>query len=1082
MKFNTIENDRTFIKKVEIKNAVVKKEQLGILHSIDSMYLEKELVEFKYTDTYNEIDLEFKRSSNAIVKVLDLKGKIATIKIIIFAMPLENIYEKLYIKLDEKLLEKKLKESDFLITINAKNYIAIASGNYVEDTLFLSQAQKIQNEIEKLKKAIQKNPENKMELEQKICQLKQEKQDIEVDEIAFTILSDSKHLAIKRVDIGENKVIYKATKLMEKTQKEIAGLRLVELKEPFEFKDDSVKANIKEALESGSLTSKYLKIWDKYANEEGNYLLKTAREIGEVEIKDIDGFKLEVDIDLREKLNENDFICIMETTPPYLENKEISFLEYLKEYINKEKLETQNQYIKTYKIENITSKNIVLERQENLRLDDLKGKKFSLSIFGDFTALKRKYKARERILKGESANPILPMIFAEEISEKLKQMLRVQQKSTHPPLSDKVEKKIFKTKPTENQIDAIRMAINAKDIAIIQGPPGTGKTTVLNAIIERLNELNDKDLDKKGSIFISGYQHSAVENLIQRMSLNGIPTPKFGTKSNELESIENYDYILKWSEKIAKNIVVKEDAQNIKELRELTISYHKRPSQSKQKEILQKIMDTSELKLRECRDIAKSMLEEIRIDEFSDLSLIYALRSNALSFEDDGLARNEDLLTSEFRDLLTNEEKQILKNKTFTKDLVKVKNELISRFTPKPQFEKEKPNGKLLDLIGKVIDVLSNLSIESRINVVLAEFKQKLESNPFALKAVLKDYSIAFSATIGQSVSKDILNAKGVKEEDTKQPYSYDTVIVDEAAMISPLDLFLVLVLAKHRIILVGDHRQLPHRINEEILKEVNKEGKNDIEKDLLKESMFSFLKERAEELEKIDSVRRFITLDSQFRTHSSLGNLVSRIFYPYDEQYKSPRPDSDFKHNLKGIENIPAVWINLAKGEESKSGTSRIRKCEIDMIASKLVEYLSSEIKKSEEERLSFGIISFYSAQVNEIKKRIEILKKNHTEIKEELEKVKIGSVDKFQGNEYDIVFLSTVRSKKIRNEGNVSAEAAFGFLAVPNRLCVAMSRQKKCLIAVGDMEYFKSELAQKYVKGLYEFALLCESEGRVL
>ncbi|WP_276953293.1 AAA domain-containing protein [Helicobacter rodentium] len=1092
MKFNMIETDRTFIKQVEINNDKVKKESLGILQSIDSMEIDgiDEIIVFKYTDTYNEIELEFKRSSNAIIKVLEVKDKIATIKIIIFAMPLNYIYEKLYIKLDDKLLDKRLKESDFLITINTKSYIAITSGNNAKDKLFLSEAQKIQNKIEKLQKGIQENPDNKAELEPKIQQLEKDSQNIQINEIAFTILSDSKHLAIERVNIDNDKVLYKATKRMEKTQKEIAGLRLVKLKEPFEFKDNSVKANIKKALESGELTSKYLDTWDKYAAKEGDLLLDKAREIGEVNIKEVEvaKFSLKVECDLRDTLSENDFICIMESTPPYLINKEMDFMSYMQEYITKETIDPKNTQkgIETYKIDKITSDAIFLEKQENMELKDLEGKKFSLSIFGDFVALKRKYKARQRILEGKSANPILPMIFASEVSENLKQILNQQKKNTYPALSDSVEKKIFKTKPTENQIEAIRMAINTKDIAIIQGPPGTGKTTVLNAIIERLNELNDRDLNKRGSIFIGGFQHSAVENLIQRMSLNGIPTPKYGKKSNETESLESYDYIMKWSKKIAENIIVKEDADNMKEFKELAANYCKRPSQSKQREILQKIIDINKPKLTECRDIARDMLDTLNTNETrEDLSLIYALRSDELSFEDDGMARNWDLLKSEFGSLLTDKEKQILKNSAFSSELINLKNILIKRFTPTPKFEKEKPNSEVLDLIEKVINTLNNLSIESRINVVLAEFKQKLQSNPFALKDMIKDYSMAFSATIGQSASKNILDAKGIKESDTQQyeAYSYDTVIIDEAAMVSPLDLFLVLVLAKHRVILVGDHRQLPHRVNEEVLKEMENDtqDKSDIEADLLKESMFSFLKARAEALEKIDNVKRFITLNNQFRTHPLLGKLVSDIFYKkYNESYESPRPESDFHHNLKGIENIPAVWINLSKdkGSDSKDGTSRIRECEIDIIESKLIEYLSSEAG----EALSYGIISFYSAQVRAIKERLDRLKNDskHTTIKEALEKVKVGSVDQFQGNEYDIVFLSTVRSGNVSNN---TPQKAFGFLALPNRLCVAMSRQKKCLIAVGDMAYFKSDLAQRYVEGLYKFASLCESqEGRVL
>ena len=134
-------------------------------------------------------------------------------------MPLTRIYEKIYIKLDEKLLNKQLKENDFLITINAQNYIAIASGNNAKDTLFLNESQKIQNDINKLQRTIEKDIENKVELEQKIQDLEHQKQNIQVDEIAFTLLSDTKQLAIERLNMADDSIIYKATKLMEKHKK-----------------------------------------------------------------------------------------------------------------------------------------------------------------------------------------------------------------------------------------------------------------------------------------------------------------------------------------------------------------------------------------------------------------------------------------------------------------------------------------------------------------------------------------------------------------------------------------------------------------------------------------------------------------------------------------------------------------------------------------------------------------------------------------------------------------------------------------------------------------------------------------------
>ena len=86
------------------------------------------------------------------------------------------------------------------------------------------------------------------------------------------------------------------------------------------------------------------------------------------------------------------------------------------------------------------------------------------------------------------------------------------------------------------------------------------------------------------------------------------------------------------------------------------------------------------------------------------------------------------------------------------------------------------------------------------------------------------------------------------------------------------------------------------------------------------------------------------------------------------------------------------------------------------------IAEYLGLE--KAE----IYGVITFYSAQAKLIKDMLKA--------KDISEKVRVGSVDAFQGMEFDVVYLSVVRSNKSRE---------YGFLQMEYRLCVAMSRQKR-------------------------------------
>src|ERR1035441_10194189 len=85
-------------------------------------------------------------------------------------------------------------------------------------------------------------------------------------------------------------------------------------------------------------------------------------------------------------------------------------------------------------------------------------------------------------------------------------------------------------------------------------------------------------------------------------------------------------------------------------------------------------------------------------------------------------------------------------------------------------------------------------------------------------------------------------------------------------------------------------------------------------------------------------------------------------------------------------------------------------------------------------------------------------------------LPRVRIGSVDGFQGREFDVVFLSTTRSSRSSRAG-AQGPNRFGFLVLPNRLCVAMSRQRKLLVAVGDAAMMTSAEGRAAVPTLAAF-----------
>jgi superfamily I DNA and/or RNA helicase len=147
-------------------------------------------------------------------------------------------------------------------------------------------------------------------------------------------------------------------------------------------------------------------------------------------------------------------------------------------------------------------------------------------------------------------------------------------------------------------------------------------------------------------------------------------------------------------------------------------------------------------------------------------------------------------------------------------------------------------------------------------------------------------------------------------------------------------------------------------------------------------------------------------------------------------------------------------------RGRQARAASGSLtNRAEAAAIAAKLSEWMESK----EGEGLKFGVISFYRAQADLIQQTVRG--------KVDADRLLVGTVDSFQGREFDVVFLSAVKTA-----------GGFGFLELYNRLNVAMSRQERLLVAVGDGRFFETPAAQEKVPGLYNFLRLCRDKGVML
>ncbi|MCW7553960.1 DEAD/DEAH box helicase family protein [Endozoicomonas gorgoniicola] len=278
----------------------------------------------------------------------------------------------------------------------------------------------------------------------------------------------------------------------------------------------------------------------------------------------------------------------------------------------------------------------------------------------------------------------------------------------------------------------------------------------------------------------------------------------------------------------------------------------------------------------------------------------------------------------------------------------------------------------------------------------------------------------------------------GINTKSLFRELDFDVVIVDESGQIQLHNLIVPLSRAS-KAILVGDHKQLPPVVSDEVLDEIAAHGFEDY-KDLYRLSWFEHLWEAAPE-------DRKIMLDTQFRCPSIISDFVSEAFY--EGQYFAGA-GMEKKKPLLSFCPQPMIWIdtcrlpNKTESSFNQDGRSVVENnvCETSLI----INILKKAIKEYPElaKKREIGIIVPYANHVKAIQKAIRQQQKKGIllELTMPLTEL-VASVDSFQGQERDLIIFTFTRSNP---RGKV------GFLSDWRRLNVAQTRAKKQLIMIGD------------------------------
>lgn len=665
---------------------------------------------------------------------------------------------------------------------------------------------------------------------------------------------------------------------------------------------------------------------------------------------------------------------------------EVNLLEEVEDpslYINQpllmDSIQNDNKKISVGAIVSIEGRKLVLSLARGINVNDIKE-------FGEVTLNNRQVSAA---LKRQD-DAIRAVRYGDSINSKLLHILE------NPNVNSKSKNPILVTEFIQADLDdakkkAIQSALES-DIYIIQGPPGTGKTKVIGEIIAQLlkHENNTR-------ILLTSQSNAAVDNALEAVSkiTNDSNTLlRIGRKEKIVDRLSEYqldESLYQWIERTKR----KSDT-------------HSRILHYNNMEELHDLADYKFL-LRECVKKYEDLAE-------TDTELS---KTRYRLFEE----KNSDELN--YR-LCATLEKQVLELDKEKHNLIEDIYVEIQKIFPvvKISFEKNtlfnlEETKSYLNIIEKALDrKKGNLNQLEKIEVIRQEWLKRLGKGREFEAICAAETQVVASTCLGVS------NIPGIWASE------YDWVIVDEAGRATPPEILVPLVKGK-RILLVGDHKQLPPFVDIELSD--SDMDKYEVTKETLEKSLFEDLFDKANE--NLKSI-----LNIQYRMHSGIGGLVSKVFY--DGKIENASLTNNLTHNLHIWEKKSVVWVSTSSNDERTEkpiDTSKQNQSEAELI-SNYCEQIEMELRNSNKE-MSLAVISGYSGQ----KLLIEQLLSPKDKLKWQNLSIEVDNIDAFQGQEREIVIYSVVRSNKKRD---------IGFLKDYRRLNVALSRARKLLVIVGDHE----------------------------
>ncbi|MEV6523120.1 AAA domain-containing protein [Longispora sp. NPDC051575] len=568
-----------------------------------------------------------------------------------------------------------------------------------------------------------------------------------------------------------------------------------------------------------------------------------------------------------------------------------------------------------------------------------------------------------------------------------------------------------------DQLEAFHRALSAPEILLVQGPPGTGKTRTIVELTRALVARGER-------VLVASHTHRAVDNVIERLP-ESVRVLRVGDESKLSAQVRQYT-IGALASRVQQQILdlTVARAQHLAPwsspipaveaaLARLTPPDPGRLALAEQAE--QHARHAVDVRLAEVRRCEERVLQATARKR-GLLGFVFGLVADHRGAAVNRARATAGSATAEHRAALDAVAALRTELDRCHEIAVRLRARVASVTRP-PEVERTAASVAAFDAwIRRAVPMF-----RARAELI-GDWRAQLAQPSDQLHPELVRYAeVVGSTCIGVGVGRNLL-----------ADLDFDVAIVDEAGQI-PLATTLVPLVRARRAVLVGDHRQLPPLVDDDVrawLRHTAK-GESGALVELLSTSGFERLITTAP-----DSHR--ILLGRQRRMPKEIGDFVSDQFYGGRLSTATPRrrPPALFDHPLVLLNTADARPTLRAERRWEGNETFQVPGYDNPLEADLIVDLVQHYERCGRE----WAVIVPYRAQIQRIRTRLESLLGDRS-----LVDANLGSVDAFQGGERDVVVYGFTRSNP---RGDI------GFLSELRRLNVAISRSKEQLVLVGDVD----------------------------